>query len=99
MARKNYRTPHLPHEKHGEKIDRCWMWKGTRNNSGYGIFKLQGENYLAHRLAYFIEYGVDPGNNYVRHICKVKLCCNPAHLFLEPRDKKQGDAASQDELV
>jgi hypothetical protein len=52
MAKKNYRTPHLPHEKHGEKIDRCWLWKGKPNNSGYGVFKMQGENYLAHRIAY-----------------------------------------------
>lgn len=84
MAKRDCRTPHLPHEKHGEKTE-CWLWTGTRNNSGYGLFSMKGQNYLAHRIAYFIEYGVDPGNRYVRHTCKVKLCVNPAHLFLEER--------------
>jgi hypothetical protein len=63
--------------------DDCWEWIGSTGPNGYGrIGKRIGHLYLAHRWAYFIEYGVDPGRMKVCHTCDNPSCCNPAHLWL-----------------
>jgi len=71
------------------KIDRrsdseCWLWTGGGTLNGYGQFNSIEEKrkVFAHRIAYFLGYGVDPGPLHVLHICDVRLCCNPAHLRL-----------------
>lgn len=61
--------------------DECWPWTG-RPNREYGQISLGGKQYGAHRLAYFIAFGVDPGDLCVCHSCDNPPCCNPAHLFL-----------------
>lgn len=62
--------------------DDCWPSINVQKRSGYGTFKLNGRMYRAHRLAYQLHYGVDPGELYVRHRCDNPPCCNPAHLVL-----------------
>lgn len=66
--------------------DACWPWIGSTNGKGYGQF-LMGPGkprriFLAHRLAYFLSTGVDPGSMCVCHKCDNPLCQNPAHLWL-----------------
>ena len=60
----------------------CLEWTAWRGQQGYGGFGAGGKHYVAHRLAYFLETGVDPQGYYVCHHCDNPPCCNPEHLFL-----------------
>ena len=70
------------------KIDRrgpqeCWLWKGmvkTSHGFSYGDFWLAGLKIAAHRLAYLLETGALDPELTIDHLCRQKLCCNPAHM-------------------
>jgi hypothetical protein len=72
-----------PEERFWEKVHRsetCWLWTGTRNHGGYGMFKLDGKNRLAHRVAYEWESGEIRKGLYLDHLCHVRRCVRPSHL-------------------
>ncbi len=62
----------------------CWHWLGEKMGAGltYGRFRFSGKKYYAHRLAYYLHYGEDPGSHFVCHSCDNPICCNPHHLWL-----------------
>lgn len=67
------------------QTDSCWLWLGRPNNRGYGMIMLGGrgperKNVLAHRLSYEIRVGPIPDGLVIDHLCRVRLCVNPAHL-------------------
>jgi hypothetical protein len=60
----------------------CWIWTGKgRTEKGYGMFMHQRQRLRAHRVAYYIYYGIDPQELSVCHVCDNPPCCNPLHLF------------------
>jgi hypothetical protein len=92
MAENKYRPiPELTDDdiaRFWEKVDtrsdtECWLWTGSLTK-GYGQFNLgrgRGGVY-AHRLAYFLNRGIDPGPLLTCHECDQPRCCNHKHLWL-----------------
>jgi hypothetical protein len=71
------------------KVDRsggpgaCWPWMASRNPSGYGRIRFDGQVVLAHRLAYELDRGhPPPPGYYALHSCDNPPCVNARHLFI-----------------
>lgn len=61
----------------------CWLWKGHRNKTGYGVIG-QG---IASRMAYKIFNHDFDESLHVLHLCDTPPCVNPKHLKLgTPQD-------------
>jgi hypothetical protein len=81
--------------------DGCWPWQGETNNKGYGRFTMWREasnkrvRILAHRLAYCLATGEDPGQAVIRHRCDNPPCCNPADLHTGTQADNMRDAAKR----
>ena len=61
----------------------CWLWIGAKNSNGYGQINAggrRGTNLYAHRVAWEMVYGPIPVGLEIDHLCRVRLCVNPAHL-------------------
>ncbi len=52
----------------------CWTWTGTRNVHGYGRWHRDKKTILAHRHAWFLASGEDPGALFVCHTCDTPSC-------------------------
>src|SRR5690606_13797613 len=58
----------------------CWEWTGALNSRGYGCVGIDSKRYLTHRVAYEALVGPIPEGLTIDHLCRNKVCCNPAHL-------------------
>ena len=58
----------------------CWIFTGARSSNGYGSISVSGRVASAHRAAYEILVGPIPAGLQLDHLCRVRNCCNPAHL-------------------
>lgn len=64
-----------------EKTPGCWLWRGTTNPRGYGMFRpYVGQARKAHRYAYELLVGPVPDGTELDHLCRNPRCVNPAHL-------------------
>ena len=76
------------------KTNSCWLWQGTKNDYGYGIFLLPGEVPVrAHRFAYELWKGPIPDGFVVMHSCDNPPCVNPAHLSIGTKLDNNRDAS------
>lgn len=58
----------------------CQVWLGCKNDKGYGVISIDGERYLAHRVAYEAAKGPIPDGLVLDHLCRNPPCVNPDHL-------------------
>lgn len=73
----------------------CHTWQGYVAPDGYGRFAVSSRRCLAHRVAFFLHYGVDPGELLVMHTCDNTICVNPEHLKLGTNDENMADMVSK----
>jgi hypothetical protein len=60
----------------------CWIYP-TLNDSGYGVIGVGGRGgptMRTHRVAYEHMVGPIPKGMDLDHVCRVRACCNPAHV-------------------
>lgn len=66
------------------RVDRlygCWIWQSHKDeSSGYGTQWIGNRAYKAHRWVYGVEVGPIPQDHALDHLCRRRLCVNPAHL-------------------
>ena len=68
-------------------LNSCWLWVAGHHQKGYGLFKLDGKLYRAHKLAFLDAGGILTENKpHVLHKCHEygfkdnPACVNPMHL-------------------
>lgn len=74
-------------EKYIVAEDGCWLWTAATSHSGYGkIYESSMGDaskrrlLSAHVASYLVHVGPIPEGKEIDHLCRVKLCINPAHL-------------------
>lgn len=64
-----------------QKLDDCLIWKGGKDNDGYGITSHLGRCVRLHRLVFFLSTGIRiPKGRMLRHKCDRPDCINMNHL-------------------
>lgn len=60
----------------------CRLWKGGKNQKGYGTALFRAKAWRAHRASYTAFRGDIPDDKLVCHTCDTPCCIEPAHLFV-----------------
>jgi hypothetical protein len=58
----------------------CWIWDGAPNDLGYGSVWINGRCIKAHVWIWEQGHGAVPPGMELDHLCRRRLCVNPAHL-------------------
>jgi hypothetical protein len=69
----------------------CWNWTAWIEKSGYGRFKFNKKNILAHRFSYEYYVGKLDSNLDICHNCNNRKCVNPMHLRQDTRSSNAID--------
>jgi hypothetical protein len=70
----------------------CWIWTGTKINTGYGQHRVGKKKLLVHRIAFLDVGGVINAGKILRHSCNTQACLNPAHLTAGTQKENIHDA-------
>lgn len=58
----------------------CWLWAGSIDSSGYGMFAFQGRAWRAHRWGWTYIVGPIAEGMELDHWCLIRACVFPPHL-------------------
>src|SRR4051812_40698364 len=58
----------------------CWEWTASLGTGGYGQVRDGRRTLRAHRVSYEHANGPIPAGLQLDHLCRVRMCINPAHL-------------------
>lgn len=78
-----------------KEIGDCWIWTGSKNKLGYGLYKSRsgGIPRRTHRISFEIFNCVDlKSDQHICHSCDTPSCINPAHLFVGNPSINSNDA-------
>lgn len=75
----------------------CWIWQDTlKTTFGYGILRVNGKSIRATHISLHLHKGITvPTGHCVCHICDVKSCVNPDHLFVGTQKDNMSDMAQK----
>jgi hypothetical protein len=75
----------------------CWLWLGADNGRGYGRVCIDGRTMYAHRVTFERLRGPIPDGMQLDHLCRMRGCCNPAHLqpVTNAENTKRGSRPTQ----
>lgn len=78
-------------------VDGCWTWTGATARHGYGIFNVRGTLKMAHRVAFAMATGRQPGKNeLVLHSCDNPPCVRASHLRAGSHSENMDDRQTRD---
>ncbi len=64
----------------------CWIWQLAPKSNGYGRIAIPGRRQaLVHRHFYEALVGPIPPGFVIDHLCRTKMCVNPAHMEAVPQ--------------
>ena len=63
-----------------EISDGCWDWTGYRGKNGYGRLSASYRERAPYRFSYELVVGPIPAGLQLDHLCRNRVCVNPAHL-------------------
>lgn len=78
-----------------EAVNGCWVWTGTKNYFGYGVFSVGEKKQMAHRVSYEHFKGPIPEGMVVMHSCDNPSCVNPEHLSVGSKTDNNRDAVKK----
>jgi len=58
----------------------CWLWLGSIDKDGYGVFTIKQKKTPAHRTSWLLHNGDIKDGHYILHTCHNPSCVNPEHL-------------------
>lgn len=69
-----------------DPVTGCWLWTGPtsgkpekgKTGRGYGRVTIDGGTMAAHIVMWVIEHGPIPPRKHLDHVCRQRLCINPA---------------------
>ncbi len=79
------------------KSDGCWLWQGSRDDSGYGTMWNGYQTEDCHRVSWKLYRGPIPAGQSVLHDCNTPRCVSPFHLHLgtQQRNIEERDEAGR----
>ncbi len=66
-------------------FEECWVWIAGKHTAGYGRIRLSNRVLYAHRVSYELVLGEIPAGLQLDHLCRNRVCVNPAHLEAVPQ--------------